>query len=613
MASKIRGLTIEIGGSTVQLQKSMAEVNKKSKDLQSELASVNRLLKLDPKNTDLITQKQKILADAVSATSDKLGKLKEAERQVIEQFQRGEVAEEAVRELQRTIVRTEQDLNRLTEASEQMNHTMSQNFKDAGKKLQDFGGKAIGVGKNMTAAVTLPIVAAGAASFKMAADLQDAFGATDQIFKTSADEVKNWADNLESYYGIAEGEALTYANTMGSMLQNIGGLSEAEAAKQAETLVQLSGDLAAMFGGSTESAVQALTGALKGNASMLDNYGMGVNEATIKSKALEMGLIKEKEELSLAAKQAATLALIMEQTADAQGQAGREAGGASGSMRGLVTELKNIGTEIGEILLPVITPLIAKLKEIIERFGNMSPEMQRTIVIVAGIAAAIGPLIVLLGSLAWGLGAIIGILPILGGGLAFLAGPVGIVIAIIAALIAIGVALYKNWDTIKAAAVAMYESLKASFNKTKDAIVIPITNAIDTLKKINLFEIGKNIISGLIDGVSGMIGKVKETIGSISDSIIGGLKNALGIRSPSKITEELGKYTGEGMIKGLESTKRALSSVSNSMGSVATAGAVAGSMMHSGTIRVEGVNDQNQLVGAYDVIMKKLSQEARRR
>lgn len=613
MANKIKGLTIEIGGSTVQLQKSMAEVNKKSKDLQSELKNIDRLLKLDPKNTELLAQKQKVLAEAVSSTSDKLGQLKEAEHQVIEQFQRGEVAEEAVRELQREIVKTEQDLKSLTNATEKMNSTMSEKFKDAGKKLQDFGGKAIGVGKNMTAAVTLPIVAAGAASFKMAADLQDAFGATDQIFKSSSDEVKNWADKLESYYGIAEGEALTYANTMGSMLQNIGGLSEAEAAKQAETLVQLSGDLAAMFGGSTESAVQALTGALKGNASMLDNYGMGVNEATIKSKALEMGLIKEKEELSLAAKQAATLALIMEQTADAQGQAGREAGGASGSMRGLVTELKNISTEIGEILLPVITPLIAKLKEIIERFGNMSPEMQRTIVIVAGIAAAIGPLIVLLGSLAWGLGAIIGILPVLGGGLAFLAGPVGIVIAIIAALIAIGVALYKNWDTIKAAATALYENIKARFNKIKDAIIIPITNSINTLKKINLFEIGKNIISGLIDGVKAMITKVKETIGNIAETITGGIKKALKIQSPSRVMEGLGEYTGEGLIKGLESTKRALSSVSNSMGSVATAGAGAGSMMHSGTIRVEGINDKNQLVGVADIVMEQLRREARRR
>ena len=124
-------------------------------------------------------------------------------------------------------------------------------------------------------------------------------GASDQIFKDASKEVKNWADSLESYYGIAESEALTYANTMGAMLQNIGGLTEQEAAKQSQILVELAGDLAAMFGGSTESAVQALTGALKGNTSMLDNYGMGVNEATIKTKALEMGLIKESSRFDL--------------------------------------------------------------------------------------------------------------------------------------------------------------------------------------------------------------------------------------------------------------------------------------------------------------------------
>ena len=95
-----------------------------------------------------------------------------------------------------------------------------------------------------------------------------------------------------------------------------------------------------MFGGTTESAIQALTGALKGNNSMLDNYGMAVNEAMIKTKAMEMGLIAEGEQLDLAGKQAATLALIMEQTGAAQGQAAREAEGASGSMRAFGTEIK---------------------------------------------------------------------------------------------------------------------------------------------------------------------------------------------------------------------------------------------------------------------------------
>ena len=76
-----------------------------------------------------------------------------------------------------------------------------------------------------------------------------------------------------------------------------------EASKQSQTLVELAGDLTAMFGGTTESAVQALTGALKGNTSMLDNYGMGVNDATIKTKALEMGLYDGTGTMDLASKQ----------------------------------------------------------------------------------------------------------------------------------------------------------------------------------------------------------------------------------------------------------------------------------------------------------------------
>ena len=340
------------------------------------------------------------------------------------------------------------------------------------KNLQDVGGKMKDVGGKMTVTVTAPIAAAGAASFKFAADLEDAVGAADQIFKDASGSIKTWADGLDSAYGIAEGEALTYANTMGAMLQNIGGLGEAEASKQAQTLVQLAGDLTAMFGGTTESAVQALTGALKGNNSMLDNYGMGVNEATIKAKAFEMGLIKEGEQLDLAGKQAATLALIMEQTADAQGQAAREADGSSGSMRALTTELKNVSTELGEVLLPIITPFIAKLKEITQRFGELSPETKKTIVVVAGLAAALGPLLVIIGSVISAVGTITAALPVLGAAFAALTGPVGLVIAAVAAVIAIGVALYKNWEEIKAFGSRLWEDLKTGWTEGMESIKV---------------------------------------------------------------------------------------------------------------------------------------------
>lgn len=111
MANTIKGLTVEIGGDTTKLGKALEEVNKKSRNLSTELGQINKLLRMDPGNADLLAQKQQVLAEAVENTSQKLATLREAEKQVQEQFKRGEVSAEQVRELQREIVATEKKLN----------------------------------------------------------------------------------------------------------------------------------------------------------------------------------------------------------------------------------------------------------------------------------------------------------------------------------------------------------------------------------------------------------------------------------------------------------------------------------------------------------------------
>ena len=483
MAGKIKGITIEIGGDTQKLNKALEDVNKKTRDVQSELRQVERLLKLDPKNTELLAQKQKLLAEAVENSREKLDRLRAAQSQVEEQFRRGEIGEEQYRAFQREVIKAEQELKSFEKQLRDTGITAEQ----VGKKMQDVGKKMTDIGKDLSMKVTAPLVAAGAASFKMAADLQDAMGATDQIFGKASDSVKKWADNLDSYYGIAEAEALEYANMMGTMLINIGGLTEEQAAKQAQTLIELAGDLTAMYGGTTADAVRALTGALKGNNTMLDNYGMAVNDAMIKTKAFEMGLYDGTGQMDLATKQAATLALIMEQTGAAQGQAAREAEGASGSMRALVTEIKNLSTDIGEVLLPVITPFIQKLKDIVGAFGELSPSTQKAIIAIAGIAAAIGPLLMIfgpvisaIGTLITGLGAmstamaggasiVAGLtagFPALGAAITLITGPIGIAIAAIAGLVAAGVLIYKNWDKIKETLDRVWGAIVSFFTET---------------------------------------------------------------------------------------------------------------------------------------------------
>ena len=139
MAGNIKGLTVEIGGDTTKLGKALENVNKKSRDLSSELGQVNKLLKMDPGNAELVAQKQQILAEAVENTRKKLDTLKEAEKQVQEQFQRGEVSADQVRALQREIAETEQKLRGYENAAKEVAEGNDRIAKSAADAADDMG------------------------------------------------------------------------------------------------------------------------------------------------------------------------------------------------------------------------------------------------------------------------------------------------------------------------------------------------------------------------------------------------------------------------------------------------------------------------------------------
>lgn len=164
-SNKIKGLTVEINGDTTQLGKALESVNKKSRDLSAELGQINRQLKLDPGNTELLAQKQKVLAEAVANTRSKLDTLREAEKQVQEQFKRGEVSEAQVRELQREIVATTRKLDQYESAAKQAtgatkdlgdaSERTAQDVEEANNSMADFASNGLkGVVGAVTAAAT---------------------------------------------------------------------------------------------------------------------------------------------------------------------------------------------------------------------------------------------------------------------------------------------------------------------------------------------------------------------------------------------------------------------------------------------------------------------------
>lgn len=186
MASKyIKGITIEIAGDTQKLTKALEGVNKQSRDLQGELRQVERLLKLDPTNTELLKQKQKLLAKSIETTKEKLDTLKEAERQVQAQFEKGEIGEEQYRAIQREVIATEQQLKKLETQLKEVNNK----WKDAAENLEKFGKKTTDVGKDLSKKVTAPILGIGTVAAKTGMEFEAAMSKVQALSGATAEEM----------------------------------------------------------------------------------------------------------------------------------------------------------------------------------------------------------------------------------------------------------------------------------------------------------------------------------------------------------------------------------------------------------------------------------------
>ena len=186
MASRIQGITVEIGGDTTKLSKALESVNKSIKGTQSGLKDVNKLLKLDPSNTELVVQKQKMLKDAIEATKEKLATLKTASQQANEQLANGEITQQQYAALQREIVETEQNLRSLQDQAATTNATLAK-IDEAGEKLQNIGSYVENVGKKF-----LPVIAAvtglGTAAVKTAADFDSEMSKVSAISGATGDD-----------------------------------------------------------------------------------------------------------------------------------------------------------------------------------------------------------------------------------------------------------------------------------------------------------------------------------------------------------------------------------------------------------------------------------------
>ena len=187
---RVKGITIEIGGDTTKLETALKNVNTEIKNTESKLKDVNKLLKMDPGNTNLLSQKYKTLQTEIGATKEKLNTLKEAAKQADQALADGKMSKEQYDALQREITETEQSLKSLEQEYKNFGSVQAQQIAAAGEKMKEFGGKVESAGKTLTTHVTLPLAAVGAAGVASFAEVDKTMQLTNKTMGNTEEQAQ---------------------------------------------------------------------------------------------------------------------------------------------------------------------------------------------------------------------------------------------------------------------------------------------------------------------------------------------------------------------------------------------------------------------------------------
>lgn len=310
MADRIKGITIEIGGDTTGLSKALKGVNSELRTAQNGLKDVNKLLKVDPGNVDLLRQKQGYLNDAISDTEKKLA----TEREALEQLKNSDGFDknsEQAKSLERQIIADEQALKELKNQSKEFGSVASQQFKVVGDKVKEVGDKIGSVGSAMTKNVTVPIVAVGTASLVAFKEVDN--GLDIIVQKTGAtgeelEEMKGIAESLATTIptsfetaGTAIGEVATRFGSTGEQLEvlssqfikfaEINGTDVTNSVDQAQKALSAFGlgaesassllDIMTVTGQNTGVAMDSLLSGLIQNGTAFQEMGLSIEQATV--------------------------------------------------------------------------------------------------------------------------------------------------------------------------------------------------------------------------------------------------------------------------------------------------------------------------------------------
>jgi hypothetical protein len=630
MPNRIKGITVEIGGDTQGLDKALKGVNDTGRNLQKELRDVQRLLKFDPSNTELLAQKQELLGQQVGNTEEKLKALREAEAQVQRQFESGEIGAEQYRAFQRELQQTEgylrdtkrkydaiDDSNAAEEAADDVNK-LKKAADRAGDSLKKMGGGMTTAAKGIAGAAAAGaagiggLVAgtqelnqdlarlrfnAGEAGFNIGG-VEEGFkkiaavsGETDSAVETLSNLMQTgfddeqlsqvidnvngaavrFSDTLKTE-GIADGLQETFATgkaigQFGELLERSGvnldefnaGLAEAQAqGKETDYVLQTMSDLGLAEAGKgfkdmnkdlmaqqeaqleLQMSLAALGEALTPLATMVTEFLTAIADWSLEN----IELVKSFDSIS-----EGIVALLPQLFGS--------------GLKMITTIVQAIVDNLPMILEAGTTILMELITGIIEMIPILVVQIQKLLPLVSSILKENLPLIIEAG--------IELLIALLNGIVSMLPQLIQLALDLI---VLISQELLKHLPEILEAGVeiifALIDGLISMIPEIIHVIVFDIIPAIiDTLAEVQLSDVGEDIMQGLIDGLWNMAGAVWEAAKDIASGIGDKIAGILQLGSPSKLMEDYGEFTGEGLEIGMKNSLGQIKKMAQNMAEAA--------------------------------------------
>lgn len=467
--AEFEGLYVKFGANTIEFDNSVKGMNKALTLLKKDLQSLNKQLRLDPKNIDLVNKKMRNLQQQAELGQKKIEELRKQQKALGEdkigtakwQELESEIqkTEAQMQVVQRAIAATDKQLRSLTPGNiEYVNRQLDEMAAKAEKaadkvgKIKDGFEKAGNAAKPFSAAAGAGLIAGA----KAAGDLQEQMAKTEAVFKTSSKVVDEFAVNSIENINLAENTSRTLANTYGAMGSGLG-LAEKENTKLAMSITSMTADMSAFNDVSVDRAQTALKSIYTGETESLKEMGIVMTQANLEQFAQNKGISKKIKDMTEAEKVQLRYNFVQEAMADALGAAKREQDSFNGQLRLFKEQIIEIATNIGKVLMPVLEPMLKSINEFVKRIAELDDTQMKKVVKGMVALAALAPALLgvakILGIVEGALKGmskaflflkdtkLVGMIAKIFGGISS-----GVILAIAAAVVAVGVALKQLWD-----------------------------------------------------------------------------------------------------------------------------------------------------------------------